>query len=62
MTVSPRTRTYIYTVAVAAIPLLVIAGIIAADEAALWLNLVAALLGLGAAGTATAYRPTKRDD
>ena len=61
MSISPRTRTYIYTVAVAAIPLLVIAGIIAADDATLWLNLVAALLGLGAAGTATAYRPTKHD-
>lgn len=45
-------RTYAYGVVIAAIPLLVAAGFIAADAAQLWLNLAAALLGLGAAGLA----------
>lgn len=53
-----QTRTYIYTVVVAAIPLLVVAGIIAADQATLWLTLAAAILGLGGTGLAVAHRPT----
>lgn len=57
---TPAVRTWIYGVIVAAIPILVAAGVIAGADAALWLNLAAAILGLGAAGTATAYRPTKQ--
>ena len=53
-----QTRTYLYGVAVAAIPILVTIGAIAPDQAALWLNLAAAILGLGTAGTALANRPT----
>ena len=49
---SQQPRTYIYGIVIAAIPLLVAAGFVAQDEAQLWLNLAAALLGLGAAGLA----------
>lgn len=55
---TPAARTRIYAIACAAVPILVAAGWIAGDQAALWLTLAAAILGLGAAGTATAYRPT----
>ncbi|ALY08396.1 holin [Arthrobacter phage Thunderclap] len=41
-----ETRRYIYTVAAAAAPLLVVGNIIAPPEVDLWLNLAAALLGL----------------
>ena len=49
---SQQHRTYIYGIVIAAIPILVAAGFIAPDDAQLWLNLAAALLGLGAAGLA----------
>jgi len=41
-----ETRNYIYGIIIATIPLLVAAGFIANDEAQLWLNLAAAILGL----------------
>lgn len=49
---SQQHRTYIYGIIIAAIPLLVAAGFISGDEAQLWLNVAAAVLGLGAAGLA----------
>lgn len=47
-----QTRTYIYNIVIAAIPLLVVAGFIVEDQAQLWLTLAAALLGLGTTGLA----------
>lgn len=55
-------RTYAYGVVVAAIPLLVAAGWITGDDAQLWLNLAAALLGLGAAGLAKPNSNPKKVD
>lgn len=56
---APKTRTYLYGVATAAIPILVILGAIDDGTATTWLNLAAAILGLGSAGVATVHRPTK---
>ncbi|WP_461176361.1 phage holin [Trueperella pyogenes] len=58
---SPQLRSWMYGISVALIPLLVTAGVLAGDSAQQVLNLVAAVLGLGNAGLATAYRPTKAD-
>ncbi len=41
------TRTWIYSVAVAAVPLLVGYGLVSADTAPLWLALIAAVLAAG---------------
>jgi len=59
---SQQHRTYIYGIVIAAIPILVAAGFIAQDEAQLWLNLAAALLGLGAAGLAKPNSNPKKVD
>lgn len=59
LNIPPAVRTRIYAAAVAAIPILAAAGAIAADKATAWLNLAAALLGLGSSGVALAHRPTK---
>jgi hypothetical protein len=45
-------RAWLYKVAVAAVPLLVSIGIVTGDTAALILNIVAAVLGVGAGGMA----------
>ena len=44
---SVQTRLYVYGVGLAAIPLLVLAGFIAPDDIEKWLQLFAAVLGLG---------------
>ena len=54
---SESTRAYVYAVLVAVVPLLIGYGILTAEEAALWLGLAAAVLGLG---LATANTSTKR--
>lgn len=46
MNFDARTRTYIYAVAVAAMPILVAYGLLSADVAPLWLALAAALLAV----------------
>lgn len=52
--ISPATRRWLYGIAAAAIPLLVMLGLVGADQANLWLGLVVALLGLGSGVTAFA--------
>lgn len=59
---TPEVRTWIYGISVALIALLVALGVIADGLDDKVLNLVAALLGLGNAGMATAYRPTRKVD
>lgn len=59
---TPEVRTWLYGISVALIPLLVTAGVLAGDSAQQVLNLVAAVLGLGNAGLATAYRPTRKPE
>lgn len=56
---TPEVRTWFYGVSVAAIALLVALGLLDADLDETILNLIAAVLGLGNAGLATAYRPTR---
>lgn len=55
---SERTRAYVYAILVAAVPLAIAYGILTAEQAALWLGLAGAVLGLG---LATANTSTKRD-
>lgn len=52
-------RAYLYRVATATIPLLVVVGVVAGDQAQLVLNVVAAVLGVGASGLAAANTTTK---
>lgn len=51
-----RQRAYVYRVLVAAVPLLVAYGVVSAEDAALWLGAVAAVLGLGLAAGNTSPR------
>jgi hypothetical protein len=53
----PATRRYIYRVILAAIPLLLLFGIIQGDAVTPIANAAAALLGLGAAGLALPNTP-----
>lgn len=46
------TRAYLYRIVLAVIPILVVAGYVAGDQAELWLGLAAAVLGVGSAGLA----------
>ena len=55
----PEVRSWVYGVSVATISLLVALGVLAPDLDETILNLIAAVLGLGNAGLATAYRPTR---
>ena len=57
-----RTRAYLYRIVAAAIPLLIVAGVITGEDAAVWLGLASAILGLGGAGLATANTTTKPPD
>lgn len=59
----PRTRRWIYGIAVAAVPLLVAYGVIAESDAALWIGLAGALLGTGVPALAAANTgvPQERD-
>lgn len=52
-------RAWLYRIVVAAIPLLVIAGVVSSEDAAAWIALAAAILGVGAAGLATVNTTTK---
>lgn len=52
-------RAYLYRIATALIPLLVVLGVVAGDQAQLVLNVVAAVLGVGASGLAAANTTTK---
>lgn len=60
-TISPATRTWLYGVVLAALPIAVAYGLIADGDAALWVALAGAALGILPAGLATAYRPTRPD-
>lgn len=53
----PAVRRWLYGIIAAAIPVLVIAGVIGPDDVQVWLNLAAAILGLGAAGLAIPNTP-----
>jgi len=55
-TIPPRTRTWIYGICVALVPILGIWRVVDANDAQIYLMLANALLG---GGLATAYRPTK---
>ena len=55
----PTKRAYIYRLILAAIPVLVVVGVITNEDAAVWLGLVAAIFGAGGAGLATANTSTK---
>ena len=59
----PRTRRWIYGIAVAAVPLLVAYGVIAESDAALWIGLAGAVLGGGVPALATVNTdvPAERD-
>lgn len=57
---SPDIRAQLYNVALALIPILVAAGLIAQEQAQLWLALIAAVLGLGAAILARVNVPKGR--
>ena len=59
---TPEVRTWFYGVSVAVIALLVALGLLDAGLDETILNLIAAVLGLGNAGLATAYRPTRPAD
>ena len=59
----PKTRRWIYGIAVAAVPLLVAYGVIAESDAALWIGLAGAVLGTGVPALAAANTdvPKERD-
>ncbi len=54
---SPQTRKYVYGIVAAAIPLLVIFGVIAEDQVQLYLTLAAAVLGFGSSALAAPNTP-----
>jgi len=53
------TRAYIYRVALAALAVLSLYGLIGPDEVPVWTSVIVALLGLGSAGLATANTSRK---
>ena len=53
----PLVRRYLYGVVLAFIPILVLFGLISPESVQLWLNLTAAVLGLGTTALATANTP-----
>jgi hypothetical protein len=57
-----RTRAYIYRVLLAALPLLVMYGLLSEQEAAQYALLAAALLGIAADSLAAANTSTRPDD
>ena len=61
-TFTPAVRKWIYGIAAAAIPVLVLFGVVAAEDTQVWLNFAAAVLGLGAAGLALPNTPSKATD
>ena len=54
-----KTRAWIYRIAIAVVPLLVMYGLIEDSSAALWLGVVGALLGTGTNVLASANTSTK---
>ena len=63
----PNTRKWIYGIVAAAIPVLVILGFVSGEDTQVWLNLAAAVLGLGTAGlaapnTTPPAQPTPKQD
>lgn len=52
-------RAYLYRIVTAAIPVLILAGILSPEDATVWLGLAAAVLGLGAGGLAVRNTTTK---
>lgn len=54
----PKTRRWIYGIAIAAVPLLVAYGVIAESDAALWIGLAGAVLGTGVPALAAANTPS----
>lgn len=59
---TPAARKWIYGIVAAGIPILVLFGVIAAEDTQVWLNFAAAVLGLGAASLALPNTPSKGDD
>lgn len=58
---SPQLRKYVYGLTVAAIPLLVVFGVIAEEQVQLWLALAAAALGFGSSALAAPNTPKEVD-
>lgn len=56
---SEAQRAYFYRVALTTLGLLVIYGLVKADEVPVWLNLVGAILGVGSSGLAAKHTSTK---
>jgi hypothetical protein len=57
---SQNTRAYIYRVAVAVMPLLILYGVISEQAAALWVGVLAAVLSVGSSSLAAKNTPTGR--
>lgn len=59
----PKTRRWVYGIAVAAVPLAVAYGVVAESDAALWIGLAGAVLGTGVPALAAANTdvPKERD-
>lgn len=57
---SAQVRQYLYGVVVAAVPLLLILGVIVPEDVEVWLQLAAAILGLGTTATAGAALTRQR--
>jgi NCAIR mutase (PurE)-related protein len=57
---SETTRAWIYRVCVAAVPLLVTYGVVGEGEAALWVGLAGAALGLSSSLLAAGYTSTSK--
>lgn len=55
---NPKVRQYLYGIVTAAVPVLIVYGIVDHHEVTLWLALAAAVLGTG---TAVLHTNTKRD-
>jgi hypothetical protein len=53
----PAVRKWLYGVVVALIPVLVVFGVLSPEQTQVWLNLTAAVLGLGTTALATANTP-----
>lgn len=57
----PKTRRWIYGIAIAAVPLLVAYGVVAESDAALWIGLAGAVLGTGVPALAAANTPSAEE-
>lgn len=54
--ISPKFRQWLYGVVLVGVPLLIVYGVVSAEDAALWSALAAAVLGQGTAFTALAQQ------